>query len=135
MAMMVPMMLPSLVPVLSRYRRFVRAAIGMHELGLTTLVAAGYFVVWAAVGVAAWAAGTGVMAVAMRWRTAEQWLPAAAGVMLLVAGGVQLSEWKSRQLALWREGSMQCGRSGARPSTRGGMGCAWASGAVLAAAA
>ena len=105
MAMMVPMMLPSLVPMLSRYRRSVRGAERIHLHGLTALVAVGYFVVWAVVGAAAYAAGAGVMAVEMRWGMVAQWLPVAAGVVLLMAGCVQLTSWKARQLALCREGS------------------------------
>ena len=105
MAMMVPMMLPSLVPMLSRYRRSVRGADGIHLHGLTALVGVGYFVIWAVLGAAAYAAGAGVMAVEMRWGKVAQWLPVAAGVVLLVAGGVQFTSWKARQLALCREGS------------------------------
>ena len=108
MAMMVPMMAPSLVPMLSRYRRSVRGADGIHLHALTALVGVGYFVVWAVLGAAAWAAGAGVMAVEMRWRSLAQWLPVAAGAVLLSAGGLQLTSWKARQLALWREGS-RCG--------------------------
>ena len=73
MAMMVPMMLPSLVPMLSRYRRSVRGADGIHLHGLTALVGVGYFVVWAVLGTAAYAAGAGVMAVEMRWEKVAQW--------------------------------------------------------------
>ena len=109
MAMMVPMMLPSLVPMLSRYRRSVRGADGIHPHGLTALVGVGYFVIWAVLGTAAYAAGAGVMAVEMRWGEVAQWLPVAAGVALLAAGGVQFTSWKARQLALCREGS---GRGG-----------------------
>ena len=105
MTMMVPMMLPSLVPMLSRYRRSVRGADGIHLHGLTALVGVGYFVIWAVLGTAAYAAGAGVMAVEMRWGKVAQWLPVAAGVVLLVAGGVQFTSWKARQLALCREGS------------------------------
>jgi len=105
MAMMVPMMLPSLVPILSRYRRSVRGADGIHLHGLTALVGVGYFVIWAVVGTVAYAAGAGVMAVEMRWGMVAQWLPVATGVVLLVAGGVQVTSWKARQLALCREGS------------------------------
>ncbi len=105
MAMMVPMMLPSLVPMLSRYRRSVRGAEGIHLHGLTALVGVGYFVIWAVLGTAAYAAGAGVMAVEMRWEEVARWLPVAAGVVLLVAGGVQFTSWKARQLALCREGS------------------------------
>lgn len=105
MAMMVPMMLPSLVPMLSRYRRSVRGADGIRLHGLTVLVAVGYFAVWAAVGAVVYVAGVGVGAIEARWGSAAHWLPLAAGAMLLVAGGVQLTAWKARQLALCREGS------------------------------
>lgn len=105
MAMMVPMMLPSLVPMLSRYRRSVRGADGIHLHGLTALAGVGYFVIWAVLGMAAYAAGAGVLAVEMRGARVAQWLPVAAGVVLLAAGGVQFTSWKARQLALCREGS------------------------------
>jgi len=105
MAMMVPMMLPSLIPMLSRYRRSVRGADGIHLHGLTALVGMGYFVIWAVLGAAAYAAGAGLMAVEMRWGAVAQWLPVATGVVLLAAGGVQFTSWKARQLALCREGS------------------------------
>ena len=91
MAMMVPMMLPSLIPMLSRYRRSVRGADRIHLHGLTALVGLGSFVIWAVAGTAAYAAGAGVMAVEMRWEMMVEWLPVAAGVVLLVAGGVQFT--------------------------------------------
>lgn len=103
--MMVPMMAPSLVPMLVRYRRSVRGADGIHLHGLTVLVAVGYCVVWAVLGAAAYGAGAGVMAIEMRWGSVARWLPVAAGVVLVVAGGLQLTSWKARQLALCREGS------------------------------
>ena len=113
LAMMVPMMAPSLVPTLARYRRSVRGADGIHLHGLTALVGVGYFVVWVVLGAAAYAGGAGVTAVEVRWGTVAQWLPVVAGVVLLVAGGVQLSSWKARQLSLCREGS-GCGCPPAR---------------------
>jgi predicted metal-binding membrane protein len=105
MAMMVPMMLPSLVPMLSRYRQSVHGVDEIHLHGLTALVGLGYFGVWAVLGAAVYAAGAAVAAVEMRSGTMAQWLPVAAGVVLLVAGGVQFTSWKARQLALCREGS------------------------------
>ena len=105
LVMMVAMMLPSLIPMLLRYRRSVRGADGMHLHGLTALVAVGYFVIWAVIGTAVYAASAGVMVAEMRWGKMAQWLPAAAGVVLLLAGGVQFTSWKARQLALCREGS------------------------------
>jgi predicted metal-binding membrane protein len=105
MAMMVPMMLPSLIPGLARYRRSVRAPTGIHLDGMTAMVGAGYFVIWAAFGVAAYAGAIGMAAVQSRWEAVTQWLPVAAGSLLLLAGGVQFSSWKVRQLARCREGA------------------------------
>ena len=102
MAMMVPMMLPSLVPMLTQYRRSVRGAGGIRLHGLTALAGAGYFVIWAFIGIAAWAVGAGVMAAGMRWEIVARGLPVAAGVLLLLAGGMQFTTWKARQLALCR---------------------------------
>ena len=104
MAMMVPMMLPSLIPMLSRYRRSMRSPDGVDRDGLTALVGMGYFVVWGVLGAAAYLLGLGVMVVETRWETVSQWLPVSAGVVLLAAGGVQLTSWKTRQLGLCREG-------------------------------
>jgi len=110
MAMMVPMMLPSLIPMLSRYRGAVRGAGGVHRHGLTALVGMSYFAVWAALGAVAYVGGAGLRAIEMRWDTVERWLPVATGVVLLVAGGVQLTSWKARQLARWRHGAGCAGR-------------------------
>ncbi len=38
------------------------------------------------------------MAVEMQWGAVTRWLPVAAGVVLLAAGGVQFTSWKARQL-------------------------------------
>ena len=103
MAMMVPMMFPSLVPMLLRYRRSVPGVDGIHVNGLTALVGVGYYLVWTVLGVAAYAAGAGLMALEMRWPAVDPGLPLATGVVLLVAGGVQLTSWKARQLAVCRE--------------------------------
>src|SRR5262245_64151527 len=55
--MMVAMMLPSLVPMLQRYRRAVGPR-GETRLGpLTALVGAGYFFVWTVFGLAAFPVG------------------------------------------------------------------------------
>jgi len=102
MAMMVPMMLPSIIPMLSRYREAVRGSQSLHLHGLTVLVALGYFIVWAVLGVAAYAGGRGLMAIQVRWEL-DRLLPIATGAVLLVAGGVQLTTWKGRQLALCRD--------------------------------
>ena len=90
MMMMVPMMLPSLVPVLWRRTR------SGHTMALAS---AGYFLVWAAYAVVAYALTTGVTAAEVRWPALASFAPAGTGVVLLLAGGVQLTGWKVRQLA------------------------------------
>ena len=105
MVMMVPMMLPSLVPMLVRYRRSVRGVEWMRLHGLTALVGVGYFTVWTSLGALVYLAGIGLMVVEVRWDSVTRWLPVAAGVLLLVAGWVQLTPWKARQLVFCREGS------------------------------
>ena len=105
MAMMAPMMLPSLIPMLARYRRSAVGADGLYRHGLTALVGVGYFAVWAAIGAAAYTAAAGLTAAEMRWGTATHWRSLAAGVVLVLAGGVQWTPWKARQLALCRAGA------------------------------
>lgn len=87
--MMVAMMLPSLVPLLVRYR-------GGAMQG--NQVALGYFTVWAFAGVAAYALST-VLAVADRWWPA----PLVAAFALLVAALAQWTPWKARRLVCCRE--------------------------------
>ena len=58
--MMVAMMLPSLVPMLMRYREAMGAANRRHGEWLTALVGVGYFAVWTALGVAVFALGSAV---------------------------------------------------------------------------
>jgi len=125
MAMMVPMMLPALIPMLSPYRQSLRGRDGIHRHGLTALAGVGYFTVWAALGAATCAAEAGLLAVELRWGSVTRWLPLATGLMLLAAGGVQLTAWKARQLALCREGS-GCGR----PAASDALG-AWRDGLTL----
>ena len=74
MAMMVPMMLPALIPMLSRYRRSVCGVERMQLHGLTVLVGAGYFAVWAGLGAAAYAGSVSLMAAEMRWGEIARWL-------------------------------------------------------------
>jgi len=93
--MMVAMMLPSLVPILWRYRQ----AIG--GIG-ATLVGVGYFVVWAAFGMAAYPIGVALAAVQMRQPALARAVPIAAGVVVLLGGALQLSAWKAHYLACCR---------------------------------
>ncbi|MEA2560410.1 MAG: hypothetical protein QOH06_1914 [Acidobacteriota bacterium] len=102
-AMMVAMMLPSLVPMLWRYRQAVGKA-GEARLGrLTALVGVGYFFVWSAFGMAAFPIGVVLAEVAMQQPVLARAVPAAIGIVVLIAGALQLSAWKTRQLACCRE--------------------------------
>ncbi len=99
--MMVAMMLPSLVPMLWRYRQ----AVGRTGcLGrLTALVGVGYFFVWTVFGMAAFPLGVALAAVDMQQPALARAVPIAVGVVVLIAGSLQLSAWKARHLACCRE--------------------------------
>jgi predicted metal-binding membrane protein len=101
--MMAAMMLPSLVPMLWRYRQAVGRS-GEARLGrLTALVGVGYFFVWTVFGMAAFALGVALAAVAMRMPAAARAVPFAAGGVVLIAGAIQFTAWKARHLACCRE--------------------------------
>lgn len=108
--MMVAMMMPSLVPLLWRYRQAVARA-GAARLGrLTVLVGAGYFAVWTLFGLCAFPLGIALAEVAMRLPAAARTVPIAVGAVVLIAGLLQLTAWKARQLHCCRQTP---GRSGA----------------------
>jgi predicted metal-binding membrane protein len=114
--MMVAMMLPSLIPMLRRYREAVAGA-GQTRLGwLTTLVAAGYFVVWTALGMAAFPIGVALATVEMRLPSAARAVPIAVGLVVFVAGFFQLTSWKARHLGCCRDAPA---RGGALPGDTG----------------
>jgi len=100
--MMVAMMLPSLVPMLWRYRQAV-GAIGETRLGpLTAIVGAGYFAVWTVLGMAVFPLGTTLAAVEMQQPALARAVPLAVGVVVLIAGMLQFTAWKARHLACCR---------------------------------
>jgi predicted metal-binding membrane protein len=101
--MMVAMMLPSLVPMLWRYRQAVGRT-GETRLGrLTALVGAGYFFVWTVFGMVAFPLGVALAAVEMQLPALARVVPIAAGVVVLIAGSVQLTARKAHHLACCRE--------------------------------
>src|SRR2546430_2214405 len=101
--MMVAMMLPSLVPMLWRYRQAVGGP-GEIRLGrLTALVGAGYFFVWTVFGMAAFPLSVALAAVEMQQPALARAIPIAVGVVVLMAGSLQLTAWKARHLAYCRE--------------------------------
>jgi predicted metal-binding membrane protein len=113
LAMMTAMMLPSLVPALWRYRQAAIGAGGMRLARSTALVSAGYFVVWAAVGMAAFGAGVALAAIEMQEPSLALGVPLAVGVVVLIAGVLQFTTWKLRHLACCRQGP---GPDGASPA-------------------
>ncbi len=102
-AMMMAMMLPSLVPMLRRYRRAVGGTGERPLAALTVIVGGAYFFVWTALGLAAFPSGVALATIAMRQRAVARALPIAAGVVVVVAGVLQLTPWKARHLACCRE--------------------------------
>ena len=103
LVMMVAMMLPSLVPTLRRYRQ-AAGRTGETRLGrLTALVGAGYFFVWTAIGMAAFALGVALATVEMQRPSLARAVPMAVGVVVLIAGALQFTAWKAHHLACCRE--------------------------------
>ena len=112
--MMMAMMLPSLLPMLRRYRAAVGSG-GERRLGrLTVLASAGYFALWAVLGLAAFALGLALAEIAMRQEALARAVPIIAGVVVLLAGAAQFTGWKTRSLACCRE------EPGSRAMTAGG---------------
>jgi len=115
--MMVAMMLPCLIPMLRRYREALAAETAAARVGrLTVLVGLGYFFVWTAFGVVAFPLGVALAAVEMRQPALARAVPLAVGVVVLLAGLLQLTAWKARHLACCR---VTPGRGRALPADAG----------------
>jgi predicted metal-binding membrane protein len=123
--MMVAMMLPSVVPMLWRYRQAV-VRTGETRLGrLTALVGVGYFFVWTVIGMAAFPVGVALAAVEMQLPVLARVIPIAVGVVVLITGAVQFTAWKAHQLACCRA------ESGRRRTLPADAGTAWRHGLRL----
>jgi predicted metal-binding membrane protein len=101
--MMVAMMLPSLVPMLSRYREAVGRTSKTRLGPLTALVGVGYFFVWTVFGMAIFPLGVALAEIEMQRPAVARAVPIATGVVVLIAGALQFTRWKARQLACCRE--------------------------------
>lgn len=101
--MMVAMMLPSLVPMLSRYHRAVARTSDIPRGWLTTLVAVGYFFVWTVFGMVALLLGAALTAVAMRSPGVARAMPLAIGIVVLLGGALQFTAWKGHHLSCCRK--------------------------------
>jgi predicted metal-binding membrane protein len=142
--MMAAMMLPSLVPMLWRYRQAVgttaseaaaSCAGAAHQrdgttLGwLTALVGVGYFFVWSVFGMGAFLLGAALAAAEMQRPALARAVPLAAGVVVLIAGSFQLTAWKARHLVCCREVSASAGSGDG--TLRADAGTAWRHGLGL----
>jgi predicted metal-binding membrane protein len=123
--MMVAMMLPSLVPMLRRYRQAVGRTGEMRLGRLTALVGVGYFFVWTVFGLAVFPLGVALAAIEMQQPALARAVPIAAGVVVLIAGSLQFTSWKARQLACCREAP------GRDHTLAAGAGTAWRHGLRL----
>jgi predicted metal-binding membrane protein len=123
--MMVAMMLPSLVPMLWRYRQAVGGIAGTRLGWLTALVGMGYFFVWTLFGAAVFPLGVALAAIAMRQPVLARAVPIAIGAMVLIAGAFQLTVWRARR-GDFRQESPRRSRTQAA-----GAGSAWRHGLYL----
>ena len=123
--MMMAMMLPSLAPMLWRYREAVGRT-GETRLGrLTALVGVGYFVVWTMLGMAVFPLGVALVTIEMQHPALARAVPNAIGVVVLIAGAIQFTTWKAHHLACCREAP------GRDPRLRADAGTAWRTGLRL----
>jgi predicted metal-binding membrane protein len=65
---------------------------------LTTMASLGYFLMWAALGMAAYFIGVALTTMAMRMPALAAFVPLAAGLVVLFAGALQFTAWKSHRL-------------------------------------
>jgi predicted metal-binding membrane protein len=101
--MMIAMMLPSFAPMLWRYREAIGRTGETCLARLSALVGAGYFFVWTAFGVAAFPLGVALTSLEMQLPALAHAVPAAIGVVVLIAGALQFTAWKAHHLACCRE--------------------------------
>jgi predicted metal-binding membrane protein len=101
--MMLAMMLPSLIPMLGRYRYAVDRTSELHLGRLTMLVAAGYFFVWTVFGMVAFPLGIALAEIEMRQPALARSVPIAASLIVLIAGALQFTAWKAHHLSCCRE--------------------------------
>jgi predicted metal-binding membrane protein len=100
--MMVAMMLPSLVPMLWRYRRAACCAGSARLAPLTMFAGLGYFFVWTVLGAIAFPLGVALATLTMQLPALSHAVPMVTGVVVVIAGALQFSAWKARHLACCR---------------------------------
>ena len=122
--MMAAMMLPSQAPVLWRYRQAISRR-GESRVGsLTVRAGLGYFFVWTLFGLIVFPLGFVLARIEMQQPVLARAVPVTAGVVILIAGAVQLTAWKAHHLTRCprcRRAAPACRRMQGR---RGGKVCA-----------
>lgn len=108
--MMVAMMLPSLIPMLQRYRQAVDSTSEMRLDGLTALVGIGYFSVWTVFGIIVFPLGAVLAQIEMSQAALARAVPIIADAVVLIGGLLQLTAWKAHHLASCRE-ALGCNRT------------------------
>ncbi len=132
--MMVAMMLPVFAPELHRFRRASRRRMAMPTVGFV----AGYFGVWAAVGLVLFPVGVGFNAMAMRSEMLSEATPLLGGLVAMIAGALQFTSWKTRGLVRCRREEGCCGsqrvmpRDALRAGARLGLNCVYCCAALTA---
>lgn len=144
--MMAAMMLPAVTPMLLLYRTIAaRSMPGGVAFAATWLLVAGYLLVWATAGLAAYAAPIAASDLARRAGITDgpRWAPLALGGILVLAGLYQFTPLKSACLhqcqspfgfimGHWRDGRRGALRMGIAHGAYC-LGCCWALFAVLVA--
>lgn len=102
--MMIAMMLPSLTPMLLRYRQAVSGRAGARLEQLTALVAIAYFLAWTVVGAVVFPVGVGLASIEMQQPLLARFVPMAIALVVVIAGAVQFSAWKAHHLVYCRDG-------------------------------
>ncbi|TQI75207.1 putative metal-binding membrane protein [Bosea sp. AK1] len=99
LVMTIAMMLPSLTPVLWRYRKAMLAAGATRPGGLAALIGASYFAVWIGFGLLSFLLGASLAQAALQFPSLGRLGPPAGAMVILIAGLAQASRWKARFLA------------------------------------
>jgi predicted metal-binding membrane protein len=136
--MMMAMMLPSLIPILERYRQAVGEKGESHLGRLTVIVGVGYFFVWLVLGIPVFLLGIALATIEMQQPAIARAVPIVAGSVVVIAGFLQLTSWKGRHLASCRKiparGTLLSADGGAawRHGLRLGLHCSYCCAGLMA---
>jgi predicted metal-binding membrane protein len=127
--MMLAMMLPSVAPVLWRYRQREARSGAAHAALICASAGAGYLSVWVTLGIALYPLGALVTRWLARTPAAARAVPLVVSAVLLMAGAVQFTRWKAARLTACGDApSTTCAsplapRAGWRHGVRLGVDC------------